>query len=83
MPTPVRVATWSTLADRGEYLGLYQEVELSARRLERWFEATVELMQVMARACGHDHLSGFELRDLTAWKRDVAKLSGVRYAGVR
>jgi hypothetical protein len=39
-------------------------------------------MQVMARACGHDTLSGFERRDLTTWKKDVAELIGVAYAGV-
>ena len=39
-------------------------------------------MQVMARACGHDHLSGFNLDDLTTWKKDMAELSGVPYGGV-
>ena len=29
-------------------------VEASARRLANWFAATVELMCVLARACGHD-----------------------------
>ena len=47
-------------------------VEDSARRLANFFAATVELMQVMARACGHDHLSEFELDDLTTWKREMA-----------
>ena len=31
-------------------------VEKSAKRLENFFSASVELMQVMARACGHDHV---------------------------
>ncbi|MEM8756548.1 MAG: glutamate synthase-related protein [Planctomycetota bacterium] len=53
----------------------------SASRLAKFFAASVELMQVMARACGHDTLSGFAARDLTAWKRDVADLAGVRYGG--
>lgn len=57
-------------------------VDESARRLQNWFEATVALMQVLARACGHDHLSGFGASDLTTWKRDVAYLTGVSYAGV-
>ena len=57
-------------------------VEKSARRLANFFEASVELMQVMARACGHDHLSKFNADDLTTWKRDMAELSGVRYGGV-
>jgi glutamate synthase domain-containing protein 2/nitrite reductase/ring-hydroxylating ferredoxin subunit len=57
-------------------------VESAAGGLQNFFEATVELMKVMARACGHDRLSGFERRDLTTWKRDVADLTGVEYAGV-
>jgi glutamate synthase domain-containing protein 2 len=57
-------------------------VEKSARQLTNFFEASVELMQVMARACGHDHLSKFSIDDLTTWKRDMADLSGVAYGGV-
>ena len=48
---------------------------------DRFLEATVHLMQTMARACGHDHLSGFSRDDLTTWKRDIADLTGVAYAG--
>ncbi|MCO4771810.1 MAG: Rieske 2Fe-2S domain-containing protein [Deltaproteobacteria bacterium] len=58
------------------------EIAASAKRLSNWFEATVELMQVMARACGHSHLSDFAHGDLTTWKRDVAHLTGVSYGGV-
>jgi len=57
-------------------------VDSAAAGLRNFFEATVELMKVMARACGHDSLAGFERRDLTTWKRDVADLTGVDYAGV-
>ncbi len=57
-------------------------VETSAKQLANFFEASTELMQVMARACGHDHLSGFHPDDLTTWKRDMADLSGVAYGGV-
>ncbi|MEP3276172.1 MAG: glutamate synthase-related protein [Stappiaceae bacterium] len=57
-------------------------VEKSARQLTNFFEASVELMQVMARACGHDHLSKFALDDLTTWKKEIAELSGVAYGGV-
>ena len=39
-------------------------------------------MQVLARACGHDHLNQFSMADLTTWKRDVAYLTGVEYGGV-
>jgi len=58
------------------------EIEKSAARLTRWFESTVELMKILARACGHDHLAEFSLDDLTTWDRDLAYLSGVRYSGV-
>lgn len=57
-------------------------VESSAKQLANFFEASVELMQVMARACGHDHLSKFNANDLTTWKRDMADLSGVAFGGV-
>ncbi len=57
-------------------------VEKSARQLENFFNASVELMKVMARACGHDHLSKFSIDDLTSWKKEMAELSGVSYGGV-
>lgn len=58
------------------------QVEKSARQLANFFDASVRLMQVMARACGHDHLSKFNIDDLTTWKEDMAKLSGVAYGGI-
>lgn len=56
-------------------------VEKSAQRLRNFFEASVELMQVMARACGHSRLGDFSADDLTTFKRDMADLSGVAFAG--
>ena len=58
-------------------------VEKSARQLTNFFEASIELMQVMARACGHDHLSKFNHDDLTTWKRDMAEISGVNFGGIQ
>ena len=58
------------------------DVQEGAERLARFFSASVELMKVLARACGHDHLSQFEHRDLSTWKKDMAELSGVAFAGV-
>ncbi len=57
-------------------------VEKSANQLKNFFEASTELMQVMARACGHDSLGIFEQRDLATWHQPMAKLAGVRYSGV-
>lgn len=53
----------------------------SALQLQNFFEAATELMAVMARACGHNHLSRFNKNDLATWHRDLALLSGVRYSG--
>ena len=58
------------------------EVQKSAKQLANYFEATVGLMKVLARACGHTDLSQFNPEDLTTWKRDLAYLTGVNYAGV-
>lgn len=57
-------------------------VEKSAQQLKNYFEATVHLMQVLARACGHSHLNQFCLDDLTTYKRDMAYLAGIPYGGV-
>jgi len=56
------------------------DVATAAARLTTFLSASVELMSVLARACGHYRLSEFNARDLTSWKREVADLSGVRYA---
>jgi glutamate synthase domain-containing protein 2 len=53
----------------------------SALQLQNFFEAATELMAVMARACGHNHLSQFNKNDLATWHRELALLSGVRYSG--
>jgi glutamate synthase domain-containing protein 2 len=57
-------------------------VEESAQRLTRFLGATIELMEVLARACGHARLADFEIADLTTWDRDITALSGVRFGGV-
>jgi methylamine---glutamate N-methyltransferase subunit C len=56
-------------------------IESSARQLARFFESSIELMKLLARACGHTDFSQFELSDLTSWKREMSDLSGVHYAG--
>lgn len=57
-------------------------VEKSATQLKNFFEASVELMQVMARACGHDSLGSFNEDDLATWHREMALLSGVKFSGL-
>ncbi len=57
-------------------------IDQGAERLARFFGASVALMKVLARACGHSAIGQFTPADLTTWKRDVARLSGVAYGGV-
>ncbi len=57
------------------------DVDEGAKRLATFFEASTELMSVMARACGHDHLNKFTKSDLATWDDQMAKLSGVRHSG--
>jgi glutamate synthase domain-containing protein 2 len=70
------------IATQKEHLRARLIVEQSSQRLNNFLRATTDLMKVMARACGHDHLSKFGLDDLTTFDLDVAALTGVRYAGV-
>ena len=57
-------------------------VEPAAQRLARFFGASVGLMKVLARACGHRALRDFSINDLSALDLDMARLAGVPYAGV-
>ncbi len=58
------------------------DVDEGAQRLARFFGASVELMQVLARACGHSRLADLAHHDLITWRRGMAALSGITYAGV-
>jgi len=58
------------------------KIQIAAERLSRFFAASVDLMKILARACGHGHLNEFSVDDLTTWKKNMASLSGVKYAGV-
>jgi glutamate synthase domain-containing protein 2/CDGSH-type Zn-finger protein len=69
------------IATQKEELRNRLDIDKSAAQLANFFSASVELMQVMARACGHDDLKKFNKNDLATWHREMALLSGVRYAG--
>ena len=58
------------------------KIEKGADQLNNFFRASTELMQVMARACGHEHLNRFCIDDLTTWDRELAHLTGIAYGGL-
>ena len=70
------------IATQKEELRKKLNIETSALQLNNFFNASVELMQVMARACGHNALTQFNKDDLATWHREMALLSGVSYSGV-
>ena len=57
-------------------------VDTAAERLARFFGASVDLMAVLARAAGHNHLNQFSIDDLTTFDADMVRLAGVAYGGV-
>ncbi len=70
------------IATQRDHLRRRLAIDTSARQLRNYLAATIALMKILARACGHDHLNDFCHDDLTTWKRDIACLTGIRYAGV-
>ena len=70
------------IATQKDHLRARLPIDAAAERLASYLGATVELMQVLARAMGHSSLSGFALDDLTTFDRDMAHLTGISYGGV-
>ena len=70
------------IATQKPHLRARLPVDEAAHRLDRFFRASVELMSVLARACGHSHLSHLAPSDLTTFDRDMAHLTGIAYGGV-
>ncbi|WP_298775311.1 glutamate synthase-related protein [uncultured Shewanella sp.] len=56
-------------------------VDSAAKGLANFFDASTELMKILARACGHHSLHDFSINDLTTWKRETHELSGVHFGG--
>ncbi len=55
--------------------------DTAAARLARFFASSVDLMKILARACGYSTLAELGIDDLTTWKREMAELTGVRFGG--
>jgi methylamine---glutamate N-methyltransferase subunit C len=70
------------IATQKEDLRKRIQIDESAKRLANFFNASIDLMKVLARACGHTHLNQFNKEDLTTFKRDMAYLTGINYGGV-
>lgn len=70
------------IATQKESLRARLPVQQAAERLATFFDATRELLSILARACGHTSLSELCIDDLTTFDREMAHLTGIRYGGV-
>ena len=57
-------------------------IEKSAKQLSNFFLASNDLIKVVARACGHDHINKFNGYDLSTYNLKIHQLTGISYAGV-
>ena len=58
-------------------------IDSSAKQLQNYFEATNDLIRVVARACGYDDVTKFNQDDLSTYDRDIHYLTGINYAGLK
>jgi glutamate synthase domain-containing protein 2 len=73
---PVGVAT------QKDHLRQRLIIDSSATQLFNFFNATNELIKVIARSCGHDHVGKFNFHDLSTYNYDIHRLTGIHYAGI-
>lgn len=57
-------------------------IHQSAKQLHNYFHASTELMKVVSRSCGHDHVSKFNFNDLSTMSFDMHRLTGIPFAGI-
>ena len=74
---PVGIATMK------DHLRARLVIDESAQQLTNFFEATNDLIKVIARACGHDKVQDFNFDDLSTFNYEMHQLTGINYAGVR
>jgi len=57
-------------------------IDASAQQLYNFFNATNDLIGVIARACGHKDIKNFNFNDLSTTDYDIYRLTGINYAGI-
>ena len=70
------------IATQREDLRQRIQIQTSARQLNNFFRASSDLIKVIARSCGHGHVSKFNQNDLSTFDYDMHRLTGIAYAGV-
>jgi glutamate synthase domain-containing protein 2/nitrite reductase/ring-hydroxylating ferredoxin subunit len=57
-------------------------IDGSAQQLSNFFDASNDLVKVIARSCGYDDISKFNINDLSTFDHDLYRLAGIPYAGI-
>ncbi len=70
------------IATQKENLRSRLQIQVSAKQLSNFFEASNDLIKVIARACGYNRIDQFKPSDLSTFHHDIHLLTGVNYAGV-
>lgn len=70
------------IATQKEHLRQRLLIEESAKQLYNFLDASNELIKVVARACGYDHIQSFNATNLSTYHRDLHHLTGINYAGI-
>lgn len=70
------------IATQKEDLRARLQIQASAKQLANFFNATTDLMKVIARSCGHNDFIKFAPSDLSTYNWDIHKLAGIPYAGI-
>lgn len=71
------------IATQKENLRQRIEINLAAKRLERFFNASNDLLKVVARSCGYNDINKFNKEDLSTFNREMHYLTGINYAGFK
>jgi glutamate synthase domain-containing protein 2 len=72
---PVGIATMK------DHLRARLIIDESAKQLQNYFEATNDLIKIVARACGIAHIKEFNQNDLSTFNREMYHLTGINYGG--
>jgi len=58
-------------------------IDTSAKQLNNFFNASNDLIKVIARACGHNKVNKFNFDDLSTLDFNIHRLTGINYAGLQ
>ncbi|WP_027420012.1 glutamate synthase-related protein [Crocinitomix catalasitica] len=58
-------------------------IDSSAKQLHNFFQASNDLIKVVARSCGHNSVEKFNFNDLSTLDYEISKLTGIQYAGIQ